>query len=200
MSEVFVPGVLTASRTLGLIALTFGLLLLPILTFADIPEPPGFRLDNYDAPVPSTLTGATTVNGKEIRQLQNNTSAIVIDVIPESRKPADLPADQLWFPVPHTGVKDALWLPDVGFGELAPTTERYFQNHLKNATAGDNTQPLVFYCRTNCWMSWNAAKRALGYGYQHVYWYRDGIEDWLFEDFPTAILKPAPGQRHLQSQ
>jgi rhodanese-related sulfurtransferase len=27
-------------------------------------------------------------------------------------------------------------------------------------------------------MSWNAAKRALSYGYTHVFWYRDGSDGW----------------------
>jgi hypothetical protein len=33
---------------------------------------------------------------------------------------------------------------------------------------------LCFYCLADCWMSWNAAKRALSLGYSNVAWYREG--------------------------
>jgi rhodanese-related sulfurtransferase len=41
-------------------------------------------------------------------------------------------------------------------------------------------------------LSWNAAKRAIGYGYQHVYWYRDGVEGWQAAGFHTAVVEPQP--------
>ena len=37
---------------------------------------------------------------------------------------------------------------------------------------------LVIYCQADCWMSWNAAKRALSYGYPNVAWYPDGTDGW----------------------
>ena len=43
---------------------------------------------------------------------------------------------------------------------------------------------LVFYCLANCWMSWNAAKRALSLGYPNVAWYRDGTDGWLAASLP----------------
>jgi hypothetical protein len=41
-------------------------------------------------------------------------------------------------------------------------------------------------------MSWNAAKRALSWGYRQVYWYRDGIEVWQQFDLPTEVVDPVP--------
>jgi hypothetical protein len=41
-------------------------------------------------------------------------------------------------------------------------------------------------------MSWNAAKRALSWGYRQVYWYRDGIEVWQQFDLPTETVDPVP--------
>ena len=37
---------------------------------------------------------------------------------------------------------------------------------------------IVFYCLKNCWMSWNAAKRAKTFGYTQVLWYPGGTEGW----------------------
>lgn len=160
-----------------------------------VPEPAGYRLEAYDAPVPDGLAGARTVAAAEVRALVDEHGAVVVDVIPEHRRPPVLPEGQVWFPVPHAGLPGALWLPDTGFGTLAPVTERYLIDHLERATGGDRAHPLVFYCRMDCWMSWNAAKRALAAGYTRVAWYRDGIDDWRFEDLPTEPLTPAPGAR-----
>jgi len=160
-----------------------------------VPEPDGYRMELYDDVVPAGLSGATRVNAKEVLALQQSQNAVVVDVIPEHRRPQNLPEDQIWIPVPHKGVPNAIWLPDTGFGALSVVTENYFKSHLKSATKHDKSHPVVFYCRTDCWMSWNAAKRALTYGYTQVYWFADGIDDWFFEGYDFAILKPAAGER-----
>ena len=53
----------------------------------------------------------------------------------------------------------------------------------------------MLYCHPQCWASWNAAKRAISYGYRKVYWYPDGIEGWEKAGLPTAsavaILPPS---------
>jgi PQQ-dependent catabolism-associated CXXCW motif protein len=52
---------------------------------------------------------------------------------------------------------------------------------------------VVFYCLADCWMSWNAAKRAASWGYREVLWYRDGTDGWEAAGLPTEVLHPAPG-------
>lgn len=164
-------------------------------TLAEVEQPDGYRMELYDAEVPAALDGATRVTAVEVKKLQENVGAVVVDVIPEHRKPDFLPENQLWIPVPHRGIPGAIWLPDVGFGALSDITEGYFKHHLEMATRGNMDYPLVFYCRIDCWMSWNAAKRAMTYGYTSVYWFADGIEDWDFEGFDFAVLEVAAGQR-----
>jgi PQQ-dependent catabolism-associated CXXCW motif protein len=51
-------------------------------------------------------------------------------------------------------------------------------------------RPVVFYCHEKCWLSWNGAKRAIGYGYRNVYWFPDGIEGWRKSKLPTAVVQP----------
>lgn len=160
-----------------------------------IEEPEGYRTELYDDVVPDTLQGATRVSAVDVKRLMQESDALVVDVIPEHRRPDFLPEGQLWIPVPHKGLPGALWLPDVGFGVLSEVTEKYFTTHLQSATGGDLNHPVVFYCRQDCWMSWNAAKRALTYGYTQVYWFADGVDDWEFEDFEFENLIAAPGER-----
>jgi rhodanese-related sulfurtransferase len=39
-------------------------------------------------------------------------------------------------------------------------------------------------------MSWNAAKRAMEYGYSNVTWYPEGTDGWAFQDYPQETVKP----------
>lgn len=152
-------------------------------------------MERYDDEVPAALDGAVTVNAIEVKRLLDSQSAIAIDVIPEQRRPQELSQDQLWFPVEHKGLPGAIWLPDTGYGALSDTTENYFINHLRESTRGNKNHPVIFYCRSDCWMSWNAAKRALSYGYSKVHWFAEGIDGWFFEGYDFEILAPAAGQR-----
>ena len=50
---------------------------------------------------------------------------------------------------------------------------------LMQATQGRKDVPLVFYCQSpQCWMSYNAALRAINAGFTNVLWYRGGVESW----------------------
>ncbi len=80
-------------------------------------------------------------------------------------------------------------------GELSPDFAEYFATELAKLTGGDKAKPVVFYCDANCWMSWNAAKRALTeLGYSHVYWYPEGVQGWKRAGQPleTAQVIPMP--------
>ena len=94
-----------------------------------------------------------------------------VDVLPQPPRPAGLPAGTIWQPKPRQDIPGSVWLPDTGYGELAPVMEDYFAADLPQATGGDQRDRLVFYCLAKCWMSWNAAKRALALGYTRVDWY-----------------------------
>ena len=164
-----------------------------------VEQPAGYRLQDYDARVPDGLDGAHSVTAAEVKRLQYERGAVVVDVIPAQRRANGLPDNQIWLPLAHKGVPGAIWLPDVGYGVLSETTENYFRRHLEAATRGNRDHPVVFYCRANCWMSWNAAKRALGYGYTSVHWFYDGVDGWLLEDYDFEILQPQPGLRQHET-
>ena len=60
----------------------------------------------------------------------------------------------------------------------APRPSSYFRRGLEAATKGDLSKPIVLFCQRECWMSWNAAKRALAFGYRRVFWFPDGSDGW----------------------
>ena len=79
--------------------------------------------------------------------------------------------------------------------ELRPTTlptftEDYLETGLEKASGGDKTRPIVIYCLTSCWMSWNAAKRAMTYGYSQIIWFPDGTDGWQDAGFPLEVRLP----------
>ena len=168
---------------------------LTLLAQETVDQPAGYRMEEYDAPVPDGLDGATTVDAIAVRELMESADAVVIDVLPEHRRPEFLPENQIWIPVKHKGIPGSLWLPDIGFGVLSEVTETYFKHHLKIATRDNLYHPVIFYCRTDCWMSWNAAKRALEFGYRNVHWFSEGTDGWFFEGWEFAVLTPAEGER-----
>ena len=52
---------------------------------------------------------------------------------------------------------------------------------------------MVFYCDANCWMSWNAAKRAMEeLGYSRVYWYPEGVQGWKRAGQPLVTAEALP--------
>ena len=183
-------------QSLSLLALV--LIFCAKLAFAEVEQPDGYRMEFYDDKVPAELDGASTITAVEVKRLQDSAEAVVVDVIPENRRPNVLPENQIWLPVDHEGVPGAIWLPDTGYGVLSDITVKYFKYHLNLATNGNMNHAVVFYCRSDCWMSWNAAKRALSYGYTNVYWFHDGIDDWFFENYDFEVLTPAEGQRQVE--
>ncbi|MCK9489988.1 MAG: rhodanese-like domain-containing protein [Xanthomonadales bacterium] len=64
-------------------------------------------------------------------------------------------------------------------GNFQDQTQQEFGQYLQQVSQGNKALPMVFYCQsTYCWMSYNAALRAINMGYTQVYWYRGGIEAW----------------------
>lgn len=143
------------------------------------PEPEGYRGPPYAAPVPATLAGAEVVDNAAAAALHAAAEAVFIDVMPRDVKPADLPEGTIWRDKPRDSIPGAIWLPNTGFQALSPEEEAYLRTGLEHAAGGDIKRPMVIFCRAECWMSWNVAKRAMGYGYTHVIWYPDGPEGWV---------------------
>ena len=161
-------------------------------TTARPPEPDGYRMDAYRAPTPATLKGASVIDTPRAYALWTTKRAVFIDVLPHPPKPDGLPADAIWRETPRDNIPGSVWLPDTGYGALAAPTLRYLENGLRTAADGDFSRPLVFYCLKNCWMSWNAAKRAQALGYRDISWYPDGADGWAAAGHPLAAAHPEP--------
>ncbi|MBL8884001.1 MAG: PQQ-dependent catabolism-associated CXXCW motif protein [Hyphomicrobium sp.] len=159
------------------------------------PEPDGYRMDEYRKPVPATLKGATVLTSEKAGELWTNKQAIFVDVYPRAPKPPNLPKGTFWREPIHHSIENATWLANVGYGVISAEIEGYFKKNLEKLTGGDKSRAVVFYCLRDCWMSWNAAKRALTYGYSNVMWYPDGTDGWQEVGLPVAQITPVPQEQ-----
>lgn len=158
-----------------------------------VEEPAGYRMDEYKAPVPDTLKGAKVVGTKEAEALWREKQAVFIDVMPNTPKPANLPAGTIWKDKVREDIPGSIWLANVGYGAIPKETAGYFRQALEAATASDKSRRILFYCMTDCWMSWNAAKRAVEWGYSSVIWYPFGADGWQSAKLPLEEKRPYPG-------
>lgn len=75
-------------------------------------------------------------------------------------------------------------------GSFSDQTQQQFGQFLAQATGGSKQYPLMLYClSTQCWMSYNAALRAINLGYTNVLWYRGGIEAWKQAGLPVQRVR-----------
>ena len=173
------------------------LLLLPLLPPGLPAEEPsdGYRGEPYKAPTPWAAPGATTLYfADDVRALIQSTDIVLVNVSPITLGPADEEGKRLWIPrrnSPMSNIPGSVWLPNVGYQELEPGVMTYFSRNLFELTGGNYDRPLLFYCTADCWMSWNAVKRAREeLGYRQVYWYPDGIDGWREQDLELEPATP----------
>jgi PQQ-dependent catabolism-associated CXXCW motif protein len=92
-------------------------------------------------------------------------------------------------------------VPAHAAGSFNDQTQQQFGQYLQQATGGNKQYPLVLYCLSpQCWMSYNAALRAINLGYTNVLWYRGGIEAWKMAGQPVQAVQQqmAPAQQQQQ--
>jgi len=179
------------SALAGVLAATF-VTLAPACAQERPAEPDGYRTEDYRSPVPATLSGARVLTTAEAENIWRERSGVFIDVLPRAPKPANLPEGTVWRDKPRPDIPGSIWLPDTGYGKLAASTETYLREGVARASHGNVSTLLVIYCQENCWMSWNAAKRVLAYGYRNVAWYPDGTDGWGRANLPLANAAPDP--------
>ena len=150
----------------------------------------GFRMGRYRAAVPDSNPGTEVVDTKRAFELYDSGLVQFIDVYPPRGLGAD-PIDGNWMTNEvHESMPGATWLPEVGRGFVEQEHIDYFERNLVQLTDADKTRPILFYCTSDCWQSWNAARRALQWGYKTVFWYPPGTDGWQQAGHPLVVLEP----------
>ena len=88
----------------------------------------------------------------------------------------------------------ALWLKGAGWGgDGEEDIDRRLEAKLDEVTDGDKTRSIVFFCLSaECWLSYNAALRAVRLGYENVHWYRGGVNAWKKAKLPMVKVTKTP--------
>ncbi len=160
-------------------------------TAGGVVEPAGYFTGNVNSPVPASLHGGKVIHVQALSKLVlAGANLVIVDVSNAPVRPDNLAAGATWDPPLHRGIPGALWIPEVGMGEVPASVDAYFKQRLAALTSNDLDRPLVIYCHEKCWLSWNAAKRALSYGYHNVSWFPEGIEGWRATGLATSELHP----------
>jgi PQQ-dependent catabolism-associated CXXCW motif protein len=126
--------------------------------------PRGLRQGEMHGATPSQLPGGQVITTKGLLPLlRQGIPVYVFDVLgAEQSLPQAIAA--AWAAEP---------------GDFEDETQQRLAQLLQQVTRGDRAAPLVFYCAgPQCWMSYNAALRAVHLGYRNVLWYRGGMEAW----------------------
>ena len=134
-----------------------------------VPPASELRLADLSSPTPTQLPGARVIATPELRRLLQ---------APLEERP--LLFDVLGGDDGHATLPGAIWLPGAGRGtSFDDEVQVRLEKLLAFAMRGSPERPLVFFCSSpRCWLSYNAALRAVRLGYRDVRWYRGGIEAW----------------------
>ena len=152
-----------------------------------VPVPEGYRQDDYRAPVPDSVPGAEVLHLPAMQDLVTRGAAVLMDVLPAPGGPESMRAGTPWLPQPHRSLPGALWWPEVGRGALPDGAEARFAERLRAATGGDG-RLVVFFCLNDCWMSWNAARRAASLGLRAA-WFPEGVDGWEAAGLPVQPVQ-----------
>ena len=156
-------------------------------TSAHVPEPRGYWLGPIHGPLPDTITGGHVIHTEALAALLRRNTARLVDVASAPMRPPHLAVGALWLPLPHKDIPGSVWIPEAGHGAITPTLDTFSRRRLDTLSRHDRGAAIVIYCHEQCWMSWNAARRAIRYGYRNVSWYPDGIEAWIRAGYSVAV-------------
>ena len=135
------------------------------------------RTTDYHAPTPRTIPGGKAVTTLELKALlEKEPRPYLIDVLGGGV---------------HRTLAGAFWMLASGAGDLSRDEEKRFIEAIGKFAGGDKSRGMVFYCvDSQCWLSYNAALRAIAAGYTNVMWYRGGIAAWRTAGFPMSQSDP----------
>lgn len=151
----------------------------------------GLRIASYRAPVPDTVPGGVTItDAAQVKRLAAQ-GALLVDAMGATGY--HIGADGGWItPDRHQSLPGAIWLPEIGRGAPEPAIARYLKESLAICTRGQADRPIIVFCRSDCWMSWNAVQHIAALGYSRIYWYPGGVDDWQENGLPTRLATPLP--------
>lgn len=114
---------------------------------------------------PDAIDGTTRVSAEQVVELVMNTPDLVVI---DARKTSDREAAG-W-------IEGSIGLPNYD------TTADSLQKHIASKST-----PVLFYCNgVKCGRSVESSKIAVSLGYEKIYWFRGGWEEWMQKGMPVS--------------
>jgi PQQ-dependent catabolism-associated CXXCW motif protein len=131
----------------------------------------------YHAPTPRAIPGGRVVRTTELEAMRTGKPLLyLLDVLGGEA---------------HRTIAGAFWLAGAGAGDMNAGESRRFLDAVAKFAAGDRNRPIVFFCAdAQCWLSYNAALRAIAAGYTNIMWYRGGLAAWFHAGLPMTQSEP----------
>lgn len=152
----------------------------------------GYRIAHYRAPVPTAPECVTRITAREASALRPDRDAIFIDVLPAEGGHRE-PGGRWRLAVPRASIPGAHWFPEAGRGEPDAVIAAAFEKGVAHLVRRHPHQPLIVFCLSDCWMSWNAARRLHALGHPDVRWLAEGSDGWRDLGLPLQDTVPVGG-------
>ena len=155
----------------------------------------GYRTSHYRAVVPSPPEGTRTLTDREAIALHRRGEGLFIDVMP-AEGGTRLDTGHWKLAEERRSIPGARWFPEAGRSPLDPVIAEWFRNGVAALRRNRPSAPLVVFCRADCWMSWNAARRLRSWGVRNILWYGPGTDGWAEHEQSLEVVRPfGEGQR-----
>jgi len=141
-----------------------------------VPPMAQLRAGSMEGPTPASIPGGRLITTRDLYALMRD------------RREPFLLLDALGGPQTLPGAVQVVEAAKPG--RLGDYIEQEFGQWLIRQTGGNRNMAVVVFCKSShCWMSYNAALRAIDLGYRNVLWYRGGIEAWNGAGLQTVFAQ-----------
>lgn len=160
----------------------------------DLFDAEGYRSASYRAPVDRDPAPAPRVAMAAARDLVPGRDALFVDVVSLGR---DADTGRWLQTEAHDTIRGAIWKPEVGRPGVDPALWASLRARIaacrrQHSDRGHRDAPVLLFCRMDCWMGWNVARRLAREGVGEVYWLAEGVEGWREAGGALTPVKPEP--------
>ena len=150
----------------------------------------GYRIAHYRGPVPAPPDGDRRIGPVAPAILRPDEDAIFIDLLPAEGGHRDPGSGRWTLAAPHLSIAGSHWFPEAGRGNPDPVIARWFERGVARLTNRRRDHAVILFCRADCWMGWNGAKRLAAAGYRNIRWMAEGTDGW--RDLGLPLVEVAP--------
>lgn len=147
----------------------------------------GYRIARYRSPIAADPAPAARIALADALALDPARDALFIDVMPAEGGVRDGLSGAWRLSRAHSSIPGAQWHPEAGRMPADPALWNALEAAARSAAPA---RPVILFCRVDCWMSWNAARRLAAGGLTNVFWLAEGTDGWHGAGRALAVAAP----------